>query len=588
MLTLTYILGGVIVRFKFQKVLLVIVLLITLLFFLASCTTTKTVIVRVPFEELQGGAYYGGSLLFNAEDPSMSQLEDGTLIAFQDITYGWAQEDEETFTSEIKSKHYGYLFIRDIEPDQIVYDFLVYDDNGKIIKRNDRQVLPVMSGNADFSSNRTPDGFSGAVFHKEVESQHAAITDSSLLSFIHEEPQTNENSPNPESKEEYRRVLFRVQQTANSLVKLYPKGIIAISHSNPKALVVNTGFHGFIKSDVEEDENYVVFAQTDNLPAFKPGDFLLDHEKGEVKKVLSVTENGTSVKLETESEEVYMADALGSVIVDIDGSLEEIIARYGSQQDRENLERARVNLIEKEWDIPIMEEELADVKIENTFKMDVDCSIHLHSGVDSFSSNGTISFPMRLSSILVMEAMIGFEKEDDYRLADPEVSFSVSGIPVKVGVPIDFYYDLKAQLAKLDFEFGPEMHMKLGFKYDVGAKVKYKWKVIPVGVKNWSSASGIHTHSEDLHGPILDFDANPVLSAEAGFKTYPGIKIACVLRPQMEIPFALQSEFKDSHTTLDFMTEGEMEMALDVKFYKHTFKFGRVFKYTKELYNSAK
>ena len=34
----------------------------------------------------------------------------------------------------------------------------------------------------------------------------------------------------------------------------------------------------------------------------------------------------------------------------------------------------------------VMDEELADVKIENTFKMDVDCSINLHAGVDNFSS----------------------------------------------------------------------------------------------------------------------------------------------------------------------------------------------------------
>ncbi|MEA1884019.1 MAG: hypothetical protein U9N62_05830, partial [Thermotogota bacterium] len=586
-IVLTYILGVVFVRFKFQKYLLFTVLFITLLFFLSSCTTTKTLIVRVPFEELQGGAYYGGSLLFNTEDPSMSQLGDGTLIAFQDIRYGWVQEDEETFTSEIKSKHYGYLFIQDIELGQIIYDFLVYDENGKIIKRKDRQVLPVMIGDADFSNNRTTDGFSGVIFHNDVHSQHAEITDSCLLSFIHEKPQTEENTLNREPKEEYRRVLFRVQQTTNSLVKQYPKGIVAISHSSPKALVVNTAFHSFVNYDVEEVENYVVFIQTDNLPVFAPGDFLLDHEMGDVKKVLKIIDDdGMLVVLETE--EADMQDALGSVIVNVDGPLEEIIDRYGSEQDRENLERARVNLIEKEWDIPILEEELADVKIENTFRMDVDCSIHLHSGVDSFSSKGKITFPMSLSSILVMEAMIGFEQEHEYRLADPEVSFSVCGLPVKVGVPIDFYYDLKAQLAKLDFEFGPEMHMELGFKYDVGAKVKYKWKVIPDGIKSWSSASGIHSHSEDLHGPILDFDADPVLSAEAGFKTYPGIKIACVLRPQMEIPFALQSEFKDTHTTLDFMTEGEMEMVLDVKFYKHTFKFGRVFKYTKELYNSAK
>ena len=164
-----------------------------------------------------------------------------------------------------------------------------------------------------------------------------------------------------------------------------------------------------------------------------------------------------------------------SVIVNVDGSLEEFISRYGSDQDRGKLQRATVNLIEKEWDINILEEELADVKIKKTFRMDVDCSIHLHAGVDHFSLKGKLSFPMSLSSILVMEAIIGFEEEHEHRVADPKVSFSVSGIPVKVGVPIDFYYDLKAQLAKLDFEFGPQMHMDLAFNYDVGVKVKNKW-----------------------------------------------------------------------------------------------------------------
>jgi len=568
------------------KLIIIPTLVFLFIFFFSGCTMTKKMVVRVSFDELQSGAYYGGSLLFNTSDTSISQLGEGTLIAFQDITYGWAQEDTETFTSEIKSKQYGYFFIRDIEPDLIIYDFLIYDQTGKIIKQKDAAVLQVMIGNADFSKNRSADGFQGVVFHKDVQGLNAAIEDSCLLSFIHEEPQTEENSENPESKDEFRRVLFRVQQTSNSNAKQHPKGIVAISHSNPKALVVNTSFHEFSNFDIEELENCVVFSQTDNLPTFAPGDFLLDHEMGEVKKVINVIENDMIVLLETE--DANMEDALGSVIVEVDGSPEEIINRYGSDSDREKFQRARINLIEKEWDINILEKELAKVKIENTFKIDVDCNINLHSSVDSFSSKGKITFPMSLSSILMMEAMISFEKEHEHRVADPEVSFSICGIPVKVGVPIDFYYDLKAQLARFDFEFGPQMHMELGFNYDVGAKVKYKWKVMPVGIKSWSHASGIYTHSESLHGPIVDFDDSPILTAETGFKTYPGITIACVLRPQMEIPFALQAKYKDNQTTLDFITEGNMEMVLDVKFYKRTFKFGRVFKYTKELYDSSK
>ena len=569
------------------NLLIMSILIFTLLFFLASCTNTRTLIVRIPFDELQNGAFYGGSLLFNPVDPSMSQLGDGTLIAFQDIEYGWeTEEEEDTYTSEITSKRYGYLYIRNIEPDRIVYDFLVYDSDGRIVKRKDAAELPLVLGVPDFSNTRDSDTFTGIAYHTDIASSHAAIADAYLLSFIHEEPQTEENSTDPTAGEAYRRVLFRVQQTSNSLIKVHPKGIIAVSHSSAKSLVVNSAFHPLIDAHTEDDLSFLTFLKTQELPEFEPGDYILDDLAGDVMQVVAITDYEYMIIVQ--ARKAQMQDALGSVLVQVDGSLEEIISRYGSEQDRENLQRARINLIEKEWDIHILDEELASVKIENSFRMDVNCSIHLHASFDSFSSNGKLSFPMTMSSILMIEAMIGFEEEHQSRIADPEVSFSVCGIPVKVGVPIDFYYDLKAQLAKFDFEFGPQMNMELGFTYDVGAKVKYKWKIIPVGIKSWSDASGIHTHSESMHGPVIDFDADPTLTAQAGFKTYPGITIACILRPQMEIPFALQAEYKDHHTTLDFITSGEMEMALDLKFYKHTFKFGRVFKYTKELYNSSK
>lgn len=565
---------------------IIAILIFTLLFFLVSCTNTRTLIVRIPFDELQNGAFYGGSLLFNPTDPTMSQLGDGTLIAFQDIEYGWEAEGEDTYTSQITSKRYGYLYIRDIEPDQIVYDFLVYDSKGEIVKRKENTVLSLALGVPDFSQSRDSDTFTGIAYHNDLHSQHAAIAEANLLSFIHEEPQTEENSTDPVSQGSYRRVLFRVQQTSSSLVKVHPKGIIAVSHSSPKSLVVNSAFHALIDGHNEGDISFLTFLKTNDLPDFEPGDYILDDQTGDVKQVVAVTDYEYMIIVQ--AQEADMQDALGSVLVKVEGSLEEIINRYGSDQDRKNLQRAKVNLIEKEWDIPILDEELASVKIENSFRMDVDCSINLHASFDSFSSNGKLSFPMSLSSMLMIEAMIGFEEEHQSRVADPEVSFSVCGIPVKVGVPIDFYYDLKAQLAKFDFEFGPQMNMELGFIYDVGAKVKYKWKVIPIGIKSWSDASGIHTHSESMHGPIIDFDADPTLTAQAGFKTYPGITIACILRPQMEIPFALQAQYKDHYTTLDFVTSGEMEMVLDLKFYKHTFKFGRVFNYTKELYNSSK
>jgi len=45
------------------------------------------------------------------------------------------------------------------------------------------------------------------------------------------------------------------------------------------------------------------------------------------------------------------------------------------------------------------------------------------------------------------------------------------------------------------------------------------------------------------------YDTSPNLTSEVGFKAYPGVTIACVLRPEMEIPFALRGSLENN--TLD-------------------------------------
>jgi hypothetical protein len=152
---------------------------------------------------------------------------------------------------------------------------------------------------------------------------------------------------------------------------------------------------------------------------------------------------------------------------------------------------------------------------------------------------------MEFSSILVIDALLGFKKDGEYRLADPGISFTVSGVPVRVSVPIDFYYSLEAVLAELTMEFGRVLDLELGFKYDVGAKIKFKWKVIPKGVSTWAHASGIHSESAHIHESI-DFQDTPSLSTEIGLKVSPGVTIASVIRPQMEIPFGLRGDLSFS------------------------------------------
>ena len=552
-----------------------------LILFLSACVKPDPQVVRIAFEELQEGAFYNGSLMFNPSDPSYSHLHKGTLIAFQDISYGWEEKGEDLYVPIIVNKKFGYLYIRDVYQEHIEYEYLVYDEDGTIIEREDSVHLYMVEGEASFSSASEVSRFSGISYHTGVNASHEVITNSCLLSFIHEIPEaTPEEEISPE--QEFRRVVFRIQQQGMTQTSHYPKGVVAISTSSPKSHVVNSSFYHRITNGDTDAEDEMVFLKTDHLPEFSPGDFVLDGKYGVVKMVESVDYLDPS-RIVLNTVEAALEDALGTVIIEIEGDLNEILTKYSDSDDLIDPQSIRAEMLRKEWDVEIVDDEEISAKIRNIFKLSVDISISFHDSVDKFSSSGRISFPMSLASLLSIEGIVGFENDDSYKLAEPSVEFSVSGIPVKVSVPLYFYYEVAATLAELEFEFGPELNLELGFNYDVGAEVEYKWKIIPTGVHSWGHASGIFSHSEGIDLDY-EYDTSPNLTSEVGFKAYPGVTIACVLRPEMETPFALRGSLENNILNLDLLVEGHMQMKLDVKFYDHTWKFGRVFKYTKQLY----
>ncbi|HOO32762.1 MAG TPA: hypothetical protein PK466_10000 [Thermotogota bacterium] len=563
-----------------------LILIVVVIFVVSSCTIKKIIVVRVPFEDLTSGAFYNGSLAFNTSDDEFSQIGPGTTIGFQDITYGWEQDevDEDYFLPIILTRDYGYIYIREISELRMTYDYLIYGPDGIIKERKDNVTVNLVLGEAQFTETRG-DAFHGLTYHRGVTTNHPSIGDSCLLSFKNETPEELVTGSAREYAyhEQFKRVVFRIEHSGNATAPQFSKGLIAISVAHPRSLVVNSTFLSRYDLGEPPTSTHIAFYKNDNLPDFYEGDFILDEQGGLVRQVESVDLSNDDYVL-IQATESTMEDALGTVVIDVDDDLATIIERYGSTDDKQRLARVRKNLYEKEWDIPLYDGDGVTVEIQNTFDLNVDCSIKFHLSWKSFSSSGHLSFPMDFSSILVIDALAGFEKDDDYRLADPGISFSICGVPVRVSVPLDFYYDVSAQIAEFEFDFGPELDLELGFSYDIGAKVKFKWHVIPDGLHKWSHAHGIYNHSEEMHGPEYTAEVDPSLSLGVGFKTYPGITIACVLRPQLEIPFGLEFNLKDKHLTLDFETSGELEMELDIKIYHHTYHFGKVFEYSKQLY----
>ncbi|MCB1223974.1 MAG: hypothetical protein KDK21_08595, partial [Mesotoga sp.] len=318
---------------------------VIVVFSLSSCIVVDNpVLVRVPFEELKGGAYYGGGLLFSPSDMSISHLGEGTLIAFQDLRMEWAPEEG----SSIAERNYGYLYIKSIDGTGIEYEYLIYDSEGAIVKHVDSVFQPVSAGSQDLSSSSDADFFSGVSYHSAAGMQDPYISSGYLLTFRHEIPDAESSGP-----VSFRKVLFRVQQPPMVSSTRFPSGVIAVSNSIPRSLVINSSL---LVQEPSAIENQIVFSKTSSLPNFSNGDYIFDTMKDSLRRVVSVNDSDPS-KVTLETEEAFVEEALGTLILNIEGDVSEIIEKFGTESDRSFAESVTTNLITKEWEVSIVDDD---------------------------------------------------------------------------------------------------------------------------------------------------------------------------------------------------------------------------------------
>ena len=548
------------------KTILMFVAAFFVVFSISSCIVVDNpVVVRIPFEELNDGAYYGGGLLFSPSDMSISHLGKGTLIAFQDLRMVWTPEEG----SSIAERNFGYLYIKSIDVTGIEYEYLIYDSEGTIIKRIDSVFHPVSEGSQDFSSLSDTDLFSGALYQSGAGVHNPNISDGYLLTFRHDIPDEENSGPHS-----FRKVLFRVQQPPVVSSTRFPRGVIAISNSVPRSLVINSSL---LVQEPCESENQIVFSKTSSIPHFSLGDYIFDTMNDSFRRVISVNDTDPS-KVTLETEEAFVEEALGTLILNIEGDVSEIVQKFGTEGDRAFAESVTTNLITKEWDVSIIDKDEMKAAIKNKLILDANISLDFHLSLNKFSSNGTFRFPTTLSSILEIVGEEGFETGQTKKIAEPQVSISVCGIPVKISVPIELFYEMEAKVASIDLQFGPEIRISPKFHYEVEAKFDFH------GAHGNSYSTGSIDHNATFVDKI-EFDGSPEIVGKFGFRFYPGITIACVLRPEMEMPVGFSARVNETKAELDFETVGHIMIKLDLRFYKHTFAKTEVFSQTKNIYS---
>ena len=382
-----------------------------------------------------------------------------------------------------------------------------------------------------------------------------------LLTFRHEIPDAESSGP-----VSFRKVLFRVQQPPMVSSTRFPSGVIAVSNFIPRSLMINSSL---LVQEPSAIENQIEFSKTSSLPNFSTGDYIFDTMKDSLRRVVSVNNSDPS-KVTLETEEAFVEEALGTLILNIEGDVSEITERFGTESDRSFAESVTTNLITKEWEVSMVDEDEIKVAIKNKLVLDANISLDFHLSYDKFSSNGTPRFPTKVSSILEIVGKEGFETEKTKKVAEPEVSISVCGIPVKVSIPIEIFYGLETQIAGIDLQFGPEIEVYPKFHYEVEAKIDFH------GPHGKSYTRGSIDHNSTFVDKV-DFDGSPEIEGKFGFKFYPGVTIACVLRPEMEIPVGFSAKVNESKAELDFETEGHIMIKLNLLFYKHTFAKTKVF-----------
>jgi len=592
------------------------------LFFTSSCTNVPILpvfTIHMTLEQIKEGAFTGGQLIYS-ENSLINHLSPGVLIPILDSTYGWTQvENTEEFVYEKLSTIYAYCYVINVTGEEVEFDYLAYDEIGNILFHLEKVKLPVYSPDDSSQPSRAghqpgsqaPASLKGMEYAKIPSTDrmiHSALNGSSsralqgarLLSFPFEKPDTSEQMMF-RGDETNQVVLFRIQSSAQSPFE-YNGGVVAASNEAFPNLIINTAFltewedpwedeevwdweegdweDAGIDDWEEEETDYVALIRSKNLPEISVGDYLLDsfsNRTGEVTQIEEYPDEGFNRYY---IEEIPINDALGAVYISVIGDIAQIVQRHGSDEDRQwvaNLlaERADVTLMDVQWKIPLYEatETIGSMKIflENNVKLGIDLGLNFEASWSVLSSKGHFYISLEAGMLLRAKGNIAAVFKGKKKLFNPSVKFSIGPIPLAIQCPVNAVSKLTLPALKIDMSAGPVVKTRLGFSYDIGAKLKFKWGWLPYP-DIWSDVTGVAEFDPDF---IVNLPAeNPITLGHAkyaaGLSFSPGLKVVETLSLSLDIPVLLEMKLDitslTKNLTLDFHCSGEVTLELEAPF----------------------
>jgi len=465
------------------------ILIIVFIIVLSGCQIRKNedldFSIRMTIEQISQGSFTGGRLIFS--ENGINHLEKGTLIPILDMIQGFVPGgDGEGFEFKRFEENYGYYYVVESNPEFLILDYLLYDSNGKIIDHEER--ITVTEGKLlnvrgeeishdsvnDFHYKLSYSNFSARDTHYSRELQGA-----SLLSFPNEVP-TEEAQMSIDTEKRYRTVLFRLQETGNQPYE-YTSGVIAAHESEP-FLIIDSSYY-----DETNSTDSLVGINDPDLPEIEVGDYILDHSASSARRVTQIIPGNDTEDTQTfDTDVIHLQEAVGAMIIQVEGDLGEIIQRYGSQAEKKRLNEL---LSRKHYDVWEAQGKANLWKGEDSVQLELDYNTKLGINLDfkfvvtwhEVSGKGDFSVETKNG--------FGFFFKLDGHTADTEKKGTFFSIPLeisvekfKIGIDFDIVADYeieennKSIYYYLNMQTGP---CELGMYFDLGGKLAFKWGWLP-------------------------------------------------------------------------------------------------------------
>ena len=533
--------------------------------------------IRMTLEQVQEGAFTGGRLVYS-QDPMINQLQTGLLIPILDILESWVPaEDGVDYEFQEVSRTYGYLYVNDVNEQTLTIDYLLFDETGGVAEHGEnleivnsfvldgaRKQMPT-SERADFFYR-----FSYTAVHPTESSDSPELENASLFSFPMEKPSAQQQRQFEEG-EVFRSILFRLQESDTEQYS-YENGVVCAHYKNLN-LVINPSFWG--KENWQAFEDRIEIPQAVGGSNVAVGDYLLEGASSTTRRVTAIHELGDVREFQTEK--MHLSHALGALELNISGDMAQLVARYGSDEVKQRWgrllgERLSFNIIDWDDDITLWEEGPLSVVLNPSIQIGADLGLSVTAKWNELSSKGHLYITPQAHLYLLLELLegdIGGTGEKDINIFTFKDSFEIGPVEVSVEIPFDIVATYQLPEIVLELGGGPWMDAKVGFSYDIGAKLKFKWGFIPYP-HTWHHGDGLADFNMGLKVVKPSFSMEDDLSLGFGLQVSPGLKFYECIHTYLAIPFMFENTLKHQNGkylySLDFNLRGDLHFAVEIPF----------------------